>query len=207
MLLGHLVALFFAHDFTKVVGLGQRISGKTMRNSHNIFLICNDAIVALKDGLQLRDAVVDHFLPSYATYIGVGQPRVLRPGAAKGGQCGEVFDRAWASLRKQLSETATLRLKYTDRPALTHQCVGEGVIKVYRFERKFRVFFPPDFSLDIIEDIKRLQAQDVKFDQPECLSIEHVELRHERISPTLDPHEWDEVCNGLVRNDNPRGVF
>ena len=77
---------FLSHGFSKTVGIGHGIIGQDPGNFHDLFLVKDDAVGFLQDGLQFVKQVNNGFSAVFSLHIGVGHAAVQRAWPVKGNQ-------------------------------------------------------------------------------------------------------------------------
>ena len=90
-LLGHLLRLLLAHGAPQQVGAAQRVAGHVLGDLHHLFLVDDDPVGGLEDGLQHRMRVFGPLLAVLDVDVVVDHARLQRAGPEQRHQSDDVF--------------------------------------------------------------------------------------------------------------------
>ena len=209
-LLVHLRLLLLAHGAAQQVGAAQGVAGQDLGDLHHLFLVEDDAVGGLEDGLQVRVGIGHRRLAVLAGDEVVHHAGLQGPGAEQGHQGGHVLEGVGAQLLDQLLHAPGFELEDGGGLAALEQGEGRRVLGIdaRNVDGGLAGLGAPgvDGLEGPVDDGQGAQAQEVELDQAHLLDVVLVELGHEvgAAGLAIEGGEVGELGRG---NDHAAGVL
>ena len=188
-LLGHLLGLLLAHGAAQQVGAAQRVAGHILGDLHHLFLVDDDAVGGLENGLQHRMRVFGFLLAVLDVDVVVDHPRLQRAGPEQCHQGDDVLETVWTQPLDQVLHAPRFQLEHGGGLATLQQLVGGGIIQRNQgyVDRRLTAGLPLAVnSLQRpIDDGQCAQTEEVELDQADGLDIVLVELGDQIVAARL----------------------
>src|SRR6266540_294397 len=167
LLLGHDVELLLAHRAPEQIRLAQAVAGQRRRDLHDLFLVDDDAVGVLQDGLEQRVVVFDALAAVLAVDEVVDHAALERSGPVKSAHGDDVLEAVGAQLLQELAEPRRLHLEHAGDVGLGDHLVDRYVVERDERQVERRLASGRAVAGDVVEaggdHGQRLEAEEVEF--------------------------------------------